>query len=51
MKAGNVGLIKLPNKTRPYRQLGRILELIYNHNNNIRCVKQKEVMVILFAIH
>lgn len=39
MKAGDVVLVKLPNKPRPYWLLGRIVELIIGFDNKIRSVK------------
>ena len=41
IKAGDVVLIKTPNKTRPYWLLGRVLELIVGHDNAVRSVKLK----------
>ena len=41
VKAGDVVLIKTPNKTRPYWLLGRVLELIVGHDNAVRSVKLK----------
>ena len=41
VKAGDVVLIKTPNKTRPYWLMGRVLELIVGHDNAVRSVKLK----------
>ena len=41
VKAGDVVLINIPNKTRPYWLLGRVLELIVGHDNAVRSVKLK----------
>ena len=41
VKAGDVVLVKLPNKPRPYWVLGRILEVIVGFDNKIRSVKVK----------
>lgn len=39
--AGNVVLVKIPNKSRPHWLLGRVLELIVRHDNAVRKVKLK----------
>ena len=39
--AGDVVLVKMLNKTRPYWLLGRVLELIVGHDNKVRSVKLK----------
>ena len=41
ISAGDVVLIKMPNKSRPYWLLGRVLELIVGHDNIVRSVKLK----------
>ena len=41
IKAGDVVLVKIPNKSRPYWLLGRVLELIIGHDNAVRSVKLK----------
>ena len=41
VKAGDVVLVKIPNKSRPYWLLGRVLELIVGHDNLVRSVKLK----------
>ena len=41
VRAGDVVLVKIPNKTRPYWLLGRVLELIVGHDNAVRSVKLK----------
>ena len=41
IKAGDVVLIKTPNKTRPYWLLGRVLERIAGYDNAVRSVKLK----------
>ena len=51
MNAGDVVLVKLPNKTRPYWQIDRIFELIYFHDNKIRSVKLKRGDGNIVVIH
>ena len=41
IRAGDVVLVKMLNKTRPYWLLGRVLELIVGHDNKVRSVKLK----------
>ena len=41
VKAGEVVLIKTPNKSRPYWSLGRVVELIIGHDDIVRSVKVK----------
>ena len=41
IKAGDVVLIKTPNKTRLYWLLGRVLELIVGHDNAVHSVNLK----------
>ena len=41
IKAGDVVLIKTPNKSRPYWGLGRVWALIVGHDNAARSVKLK----------
>ena len=41
VKAGDVVLIKLPKRPRPYWLLGRVTEVIIGHDNKIRSVKVK----------
>ena len=41
IKVGDVVLVKVPNKPRPYWLLGRVLELIVGHDNAVRSVKLK----------
>ena len=41
IRAGEVVLVKLPNKPRPFWLLGRVLELVVGHDNKVRSVKLK----------
>ena len=41
IRAGDVVLIKTPNKSRPYWLLGRVLELVVGHDNVVRSVRLK----------
>ena len=41
ISAGDVVLVKMLNKTRPYWLLGRVLELIVGHDGKVRSVKLK----------
>ena len=41
VKVNDIVLVKLPNRPRPYWVLGRILKLIYGHDNKIRTVQLK----------
>ena len=41
ISAGDVVLVKMINKTRPYWLLGRVLELIVGHDGKVRSVKLK----------
>ncbi|KAG1655032.1 putative ATP-dependent RNA helicase DDX56 [Nymphon striatum] len=38
ISAGDVVLIKIPNKTRPYWLLGRVLRIVIGHDNRVRSV-------------
>ena len=42
IKIGDIVLIKLPNKPRPFWLLGRVLEVIVGHDDKIRSVKVKQ---------
>ena len=39
--AGDVVLVKMPNKSRPYWLMGRVMELVVGHDNKVRSVKLK----------
>ena len=41
VKVNDIVLIKLPNKSRPFWQMGRIIELIVGYDNKVRSVRLK----------